>query len=163
MQRNEVFQRIGQMCAPLGLPTAERRMFDAQRVWQMIHARNDIGREMFAVVTNPAHRNTAKAHTVVATFTPNEFRALRFAFRTMIGQCHFQRCVHRFGTRVGEKHFVHAFRCDLRQFGRGFKYLRMPHLKHRRVVQFLRRFTNRLNDRRAAMTGIHTPQSRRTV
>lgn len=27
VQRNEVFQSIGQMCAPLGLPAAERRMF----------------------------------------------------------------------------------------------------------------------------------------
>ena len=118
---------------------------------------------MFAIIANATDRNTAKAHTVVATLTTDEFRTLCFVFRTMVGQRHFQCGIDRFGARVGEKHLVHAIRRDLRQFSRRFKYLRMPHLKHRRVIQLLRRFTNRLHNRRTAMTGIHTPQPCRTI
>ena len=118
---------------------------------------------MLAIAANAADRNSAETHTVIATLTPDEFRALRIAIRAVISQSHFQRGIDRLRTRIGKKHLVHAFRRDGSELTRGFKNFRMRHLEHRRIVQLMRHITNRLHNGFAPMPCIHTPQTRSAI
>ena len=133
MQHAQALQVIGQLGAMRGLTHRKRVARGVVRVAQMVHA-GQHGPEHLAVGRHATDRQAAEVHTVVATFTAYQARAMTLAAHAVIGQGHLQRSVDCLGARVGEEELRHARRGELDSFLRELECLGMRHLKRRREI-----------------------------
>ncbi len=158
MQRDDAFERIGQVRAPVRLAAAVGHLFAVIGMRQVV----DIGQQVAEGLAMPAdarHRQAAEAHPVIRTFAADQAHALAFAARAVIAQRDLEGGVDGFGTGVRKEHLRVAGRRLLAQpFGQ-LERLWMAHLERRRIVQVVGGARDGLDDLRAPMASVDAPQA----
>ena len=136
MQRDDAFEIVGQMRAPVRLALGESLMLAVVGRRQMIDA-GEQGAEMFAVGDNAADRNAAKTDAVIAALAADQPGARGLPAHIMIGERDLERGVDRFRAGIAEEHAVEiGWRqrrdpaCQLERFGVG-------ELERRRIIELL--------------------------
>jgi hypothetical protein len=158
VQGDDPLQLVRQFEAMLGLAPGEGVLAGQMGVRQMVDAGQQRA-EHLAVGHDAAHRDAAEIDAVIAALAADQAGAGALAAGTVIGNCHLQRRVGRFGTRIGEEHMLHALRSDVDQPVGQLEHDGMAHLEGRRIVEFGGLVLDRLGDLRAAMAGVHAPQA----
>ena len=162
MQRDQVFERVGQMRAMLRLPAAEAVHRRQVGVRQVVHVRQ-LRAELLAVRADAAHRHAAEAHTVIAAFAPHQPHAMRFTPRAVIGQRDLQRGVGGLRAGIDEEDMVHPFRRHLRHPGGGFEGDGVAQLEGRREIHHRRLLLDGFRDLPPPMAGVAAPEAGRAV
>ena len=91
----------------------------------MIHTRQHVRREHFAVCRDPAHRYAAETDAVIALLAADQARALGLAAHPVIPDRDLERRVHRLGARIHEERVINAPGSELLQASGEFKGGRM--------------------------------------
>ena len=115
------------------------------------------GSELAPVAHDPANRDPAKAHPVIAALAPDQTGPRALSARTLIGQRDLQRGIDAFGSGIGKEDPVKPRWHQQRKPRGGFERLRVRQLERRREIQFARRLADRLNYRSAAVPGVDAP------
>ncbi len=136
VQRDDAFQIVGEMAAPVRLAAAVGHLGGVVGMRQVVDARQE-GAEEFAVVRDAADRSPAEADAVIAAFAPDQARPVRLAAMAVPGERDLERRVDRLRARIAEEDVVQVAREHCRQPRREFERAGMAALERRRVVHAL--------------------------
>ena len=157
MQRDDAFEIVREMRAPVRLALAERLLGAIVGRRQMIDAGQQRAEE-FAVADDAADRDAAEADAVIAALAADQARARAFAADVVIGERDLERGVDRLRSGIAEEHMIEVLRRQRRHPARQLERLRMRKLKRRRVVELGRLRADRRDDRIAVVSGVGAPQ-----
>jgi hypothetical protein len=162
MQRDNAFELVGEMGAPVRLALCKGLMLAVIRRRQMIDAGQERA-EQFAVGDDTADRNATEADAVIAALAADQPRARALAAHIMISERDFERGVGRLRAGIAEEYAVEIGRRQSRNPARQFERFRMGELKRRRIIEFRRLRLDCGHDRVAVMPGIGAPEPRGAV
>ena len=157
VQRDDAFEIVGQMRAPVRLAFAERLLGAIIGRRQMVDAGQQRAEEL-AVADNAADRDAAEADAVIAALASDQARARAFAADVVIGERDLERGVDRLRSGIAEEHMIEVFRRQRRDAARQLERLRMRKLERRGIVELGRLRADRGDDRIAVVSGIGAPQ-----
>ena len=146
------------MRTPGRLASAERVFLQIVRMRHVVHTEQHIAVDL-AVGRNTAHGNAAEACPVISAFTTDQYVALAFAARAVVGKCNLQCGVHALGTRIAIEHVIEVTGRHRGQSLGDAEGIGMTHLKCRCVIHLGDLFLYGFDDARAAMTCIDTPKT----
>ena len=135
MQRDDLFQIVGKVRAPLGLALGERLMLAVVGVREMVDARQHRAEEA-AVGDHAADRNAAEADAVIAALAADQARARVLALGVVIRDRDLERGIDRLRARIGEEDVVHRLGRQRRDAAGELERHRMRELEGGRVVEF---------------------------
>ncbi len=162
VQRDQTLDVVGELRAVRGLAPGEGVAGEIVGVADMIDARK-MRRELPAVVDDAADRHAAETDPMIAALAADQAGARRLAGGTVIGQRDLQRGIDRLRTGIGEEDAVEPLGRDRRQLLGEIERDRMAHLERRRIIQRHQLPLHRVRDLAPAVTGVHAPQSGRSV
>ena len=157
MQRDDAFEIVGEVRAPVRLALAEGLLLAIVGRRQVIDAGQQRAEE-FPVGDDAADRNAAEADAVIAALAADQARARAFAADVVIGERDLERGVDRLRAGIAEEHVVEVARRQRRDAARQLERLGMGELERRRVVELGRLRADRRHDRIAVVAGIGAPQ-----
>ena len=159
VQIDEAGQLVGQMRAPLRLALGEGLLGAVVGRLQVVDAGQHVA-ELLAVGDHAADRDAAEADAVIAALAADEAGARALAPGLVVGERDLQRRVDRLGAGIGEERVVEIARRQQREPRGQLEHLGMAVLEGRRVVELGRHLLDGLDDRLAAVAGVHAEQAR---
>jgi hypothetical protein len=162
VQRDDAFEVVGKVAAPLRLALGEGLLLAIIGRRQMIDASEERAEE-FAVIDDAADRNTAKTDAMIAALAADQAGATALAPDIVIGERDLERGVDRLRAGIAEEHPVEiAWRQrgdaagQLERFG-------VSEMEGRRVVELGRLLADGGDDRIAIVAGVGAPQAGKPV
>src|SRR5688572_10009857 len=130
---------------------------------QVVYAGHQHAAVRLAVGGDPAERGAAEVDAVVGALAADEAGARGLPPQAMVRDGDLDRGVHGFGARVGEEYLLHALRRDRGDSLRESEGQRMPEGERGSEIQLAGLAPDRLDDARAAVSGIDAPQRREAI
>ena len=162
VQRDDPLERVGEMGAPFRLALGEGLMLAIIGRGKMIDAGQQRTEEL-AIVDHAADRNAAEADAMIGALAADQTLARALSAHVVIGERDLERRVAGLGARIAKEHMIEIARRELGQARGELERQRMGELEGRREIELRRLALDRGHDRRAVVSGVAAPQSRRAV
>ncbi len=156
VERNDPLELVGEVRAMFGLALRPAVLRDVG-VRQVVDASKERA-EIAAVVHDPADRDPAEAHAVIAPLATDQPRPAALAARPVIGERDLERAVDRLGARIGEEDMLEPVGREVAHPVRQFEGLGMAHLEGGRIVEFGDLLLHRFGDLRPRMARVAAPE-----